>query len=73
VYQITSWKNEIYLIFFGGRGLLYKEYMLSKCRDFQMLPKKSKLRYQKELEKTDSERKTMSESEANERETFTHW
>jgi hypothetical protein len=36
-----------------------------------MLPKKSKLRYQKELEKTDSERKTMSESEVNERETFT--
>jgi translation initiation factor 2 beta subunit (eIF-2beta)/eIF-5 len=50
-----------------------------------MLSKKSKLRYQKELEKLtqlcvnenqwvkDSERKTMSESEVNERETFTHW
>jgi hypothetical protein len=38
-----------------------------------MLPKKSKLRYQKELEQKDSERKTMSESEANERESFTHW
>jgi hypothetical protein len=35
---------------------------------YQMLPKKSKLHYQKELEKF-----TVSESEVNERETFTHW
>jgi hypothetical protein len=47
---------------------------------YQMLLKKSKLRYQKELEKfskihkvKDGERKTMSESDVNERETFTHW
>jgi hypothetical protein len=47
-----------------------------------MLPKKSKLRYQKELKKLeenenqwvkDSGQKTMSESEVNERETFTYW
>jgi ribosomal protein L15 len=49
---------------------------------YRRLPKKSKLRYQKELEKftsewkpvsENSERKTMSESEVIERETFTHW
>jgi hypothetical protein len=45
---------------------------------YQMLPKKSNLCYQKKIGKNqdwmkNSERKTMSESEVNERETFTHW
>jgi hypothetical protein len=40
---------------------------------YKMLPKKWKLRYQKELEKITSEWKAVSESEVNERETFTHW
>jgi hypothetical protein len=40
---------------------------------YQMLPKNSKLRYQKELETFTSEWKPVSESEMNERETFTHW
>jgi hypothetical protein len=38
----------------------------ASAASYQMLPKK--LRYQK-----GSERKTMSESEVNERESFTHW
>jgi hypothetical protein len=38
-----------------------------------MLAKKSKLGYQKELEKFTNELKPVSESEVNERETFTHW
>jgi hypothetical protein len=40
---------------------------------YQMLAKKSKLGYQKELEKFTNELKPVSESEVNERETFTHW
>jgi hypothetical protein len=40
---------------------------------YQMLPKKSKLRYQKELKKIMRERKPVSESDLNERETFTQW
>jgi hypothetical protein len=36
---------------------------------YQMLPKKLK----KKMEKSTIECKTMSESEVNERETFTHW
>jgi hypothetical protein len=39
---------------------------------FLMIPKKSKLRHQKELEKNTSEGKTMSESEVIERETLTY-
>jgi hypothetical protein len=38
-----------------------------------MLAKKSKLGYQKELEKVTNELKPVSESEMNERETFTYW
>jgi hypothetical protein len=38
-----------------------------------MLPKKSTLRYQKELKKCMSEWKLVSESEVNERKTFTNW
>jgi hypothetical protein len=54
----------------------------ASATSYQMLPKKSKLGYQKELEKCtrnenqwvkDSERNTMSESGVNERETVTHW
>jgi hypothetical protein len=40
---------------------------------YQMLPKKSKLRYQKELKKIMRERKPVSESDLNERETFNQW
>jgi hypothetical protein len=45
---------------------------------YQRLPKKLYLRYQKELRKIyermkTSKWKTVSESEVNERETFTHW
>jgi hypothetical protein len=69
-------------------GKLWKQ-MMKNCdildeasaARYQMLPKKSKFHYQKELGKLcvnenqwvkDSERKTMSESEVNERETFTY-
>jgi hypothetical protein len=40
---------------------------------YQMFSKKSKLRYQKQLEKFTSERKPVSEREVNERETCTYW
>jgi hypothetical protein len=72
----------LYLVLFDTFLKSESVTLYSSAAKYQMLAKKSKLRYQKELEKftseenqwvKDSEPKTMSESEMNEREAFTHW